>query len=34
MQLSRRRFVQGTTASLLLGGLAPAWSQSLETASA
>ena len=32
MQLSRRQFVQGTTASLLLGGLGPAWSQSLETA--
>jgi tripartite-type tricarboxylate transporter receptor subunit TctC len=32
MQLSRRQFVQGTTASLLLGGLPQAWSQALDTA--
>jgi len=32
MQLSRRQFVQGTAASLLLGGASQAWSEGLETA--
>jgi tripartite-type tricarboxylate transporter receptor subunit TctC len=32
MHLSRRQFVQGTTASLLLGGSSLAWSQALDTA--
>ena len=32
MELSRRQFVQGTTASLLLGGLPAAWPQALDTA--
>jgi tripartite-type tricarboxylate transporter receptor subunit TctC len=31
MELTRRQFVQGTAASLCLGGLSPAWSQGLET---
>ena len=32
MELSRRQFVQGTAASLLLGSALPSWSQGLETA--
>lgn len=32
MHLSRRHFVHGTAASLLLGGALPAWSQAPETA--
>jgi tripartite-type tricarboxylate transporter receptor subunit TctC len=32
MHLSRRQFVQGTAASLVLGAASQAWSQSLETA--
>ena len=31
MELTRRQFVQGTAASLCLGGLSAAWSQGLET---
>ncbi|HET8744882.1 MAG TPA: tripartite tricarboxylate transporter substrate-binding protein [Ramlibacter sp.] len=32
MHLSRRQFVQGTAASLILGGASPSWANALETA--